>query len=98
MIKNLWGGGNTLSYLLVTMVVLCSAHIAQAAYPIYWKGGNGSEENPVNIYSTSVWTGSAGSTTWSGENISNIPYSNHNMHFGFVAGAADTTAWLKRIV
>ena len=80
------------------MVVLCSAHIAQAAYPIYWKGGNGSEENPVNIYSTSVWTGSAGSTTWSGENISNIPYSNHNMHFGFVAGAADTTAWLKRIV
>ena len=75
--------------------MLCSAHIAQAAYPIYWKGGNGSEENPVNIYSTSVWTGSAGSTTWSGENISNIPYSNHNMHFGFVAGAADTTAWLK---
>ena len=93
--KKLMGGGNTLSYLLGIVVVLCSAHIAQAAYAIYWKGGKGSEENPVNIYSTSVWTGSAGSTTWSGENISNIPYSNHNMHFGFVAGAADTTAWLK---
>ena len=93
--KKLMRGGKTLSYLLGIVVVLCSAHIVQAGYPIYWKGGNGSEENPVNIYSTSVWTGSAGSTTWSGADISNNPSSAHNMHFGFVAGAADTTAWLK---
>ena len=87
---------NILAKKSMMVVVLCSAaHIAQAAYPIYWKGGNGSEENPVNIYSTSVWTGSAGSTTWSGSDISNNPYSAHNMHFGFVAGASDTTAWLK---
>ena len=72
--------------------MLCSAHIAQAVYPIYWKGGNGSEENPVNIYSKSSWTGS---DAWSGNDISKNPCSDYNMHYGFAADTQDMTAWLK---
>ena len=90
--KKLMGGGKTLSYLLGIVVVLCSAHIAQAVYPIYWKGGNGSEENPVNIYSKSSWTGS---DAWSGNDISKNPCSDYNMHYGFAADTQDMTAWLK---
>ena len=72
--------------------MICRAHIAQAGHPIYWKGGNGSEENPVNVYSKGCWTGS---DTWSGNDISKNPCSDYNMHYGFAAGTQDMTAWLK---
>ena len=67
-----------------------TAHVAPTS--IYWKGGNGSETNPTNIYSKSSWTGS---TTYSGSGISKLPCNEHNLQFGFAADAEDTTATLE---
>ena len=74
------------------MFALTAAQTALAATDIYWQGGNGSETNPVNIYSKSSWTGS---NTYSGSGISMFPCNAHNLRFGFAADAEDTTAWLK---
>ena len=80
---------------IAIITALAAAQTALAVTPIYWKGGNGSEASPVNIYSTSSWTGPAGSTTYSGSDISKLPCNEHNLHFGFAAEAEYTTAWLK---
>ena len=90
--KILRGGGKTLSYLLAGVFALTAAQTAHAATSIYWKGGNGSETNPTNIYSKSSWTGS---NTYSGSDISKLPCNEHILQFGFAADAEDTTAWLK---
>lgn len=77
--------------LLFAAVFALVATSAQAA-PIYWKGGNGSEASPVNIYLKSNWTAS---DAYSGNDIQSMPSSSHNLHFGFASGAEDTTAWLS---
>ena len=79
--------------LAILGAALCAAaQTAHAATSIYWKGGNGSETNPTNIYSKSSWTGS---NTYSGSDISKLPCNEHILQFGFAADAEDTTAWLK---
>ena len=77
---------------IAIILALAAAQTALAATDIYWQGGNGSETNPVNIYSKSSWTGS---NTYSGSGISKLPCNEHNLQFGFAADAEDTTAWLK---
>ena len=75
------------------MFALTVGQIAHAATAVYWKGGNGLETDPVNIYSKSCW--STDSTySGSGSDISLLPSTNHDLNFGFIDGAKDTTAWL----
>ena len=89
--KNLKGVGKTLSYLLAGVIALAVNGAWAAA--IYWKGGNGSETEPVNINDTVPWTTSA---TYSGNSITQLPAGKgHNLHFGFADGVEDTTTWLK---
>ena len=89
--KNLKGGGKTLSYLLAGVIAL-AVNGAWAA-TLYWKGGNGLENEPVNINDIVPWTTSA---TYSGNSITLLPAGKgHNLHFGFADGVEDTTTWLK---
>ena len=90
--KNLKGGGDkTLSYLLAGVIAL-AVNGAWAA-TLYWKGGNGLENEPVNINDIVPWTTS---DTYSGNSITQLPAGKgHNLHFGFADGVEGTTAWLK---
>ena len=64
------------------------AREAQAATAIYYKGGTGSESNPINFLLKDPWTSS---DTYSGTTIGSWPDSRyHDMNFGFANGANNT--------
>ena len=43
--------GKTLTYLAAAFAALTTSSAWAAATQVYWKGGNGAETDPVNIYS-----------------------------------------------
>ena len=85
--------GKSLTYLAAAFAAFATSS-AWAAADIYWKGGNGAETDPVNIYSKNCWS-TESTYSGSGSDISQFPNSYHNLNFGFADGAEDTTAWLK---
>ena len=88
------GGGKTLTYLLAGVIALAvsGAWEAQAATPIYYMGGTGSESKPINFLLKDYWTTS---TTYVGGAIPKYPGDKNNkdtydMNFGFANGANNT--------
>ena len=82
---------SSLSFLLASAISLVTGGAWAAT--LYWKGGNGLENEPVNINAIVPWTTS---DTYSGKSITQLPAEKgHNLHFGFAGGVEDTTTWLK---
>lgn len=75
---------------LAIVTALATVQTAQAATPIYYKGGTGSESSPINFLLKDYWTGNS---SYSGGSLSQYPEGQHDMNFGFANGA-DNTAYV----